>query len=589
MAMRRDVTVDMERANGKYAERQIEPMDVQEIPQSQAQREAELLLGNGNMYGIYQIGDESEGREYKFMNLNFMEQHGYQVKKEDYRLVYTDKLHDGDTLDSLYERFNTAHPAGYTGHSLSVSDVVVLNENGDVKAYFVDSLSFRELPDFLQLEQAAGREGYKPLAKVEELEEANYNMIDNVINNLPKKKGPYILYYAAACEEFHDMGAYEESRDVRQAADTYRKYMADPQNVYLGCGLGIIYRDPDDNLLDGAEVGIVAGKTIYGQNIDNVRFLAELPMVHEAMEKIREAFPDFRYIPAKNIRDVLYPEHMETEELAEAVASLNEEIASSAYGSHMGQEEQAAAIIAMELRAGGAHKYISYMKDVVEDESRFSQKAGVLIDRLKSYEPDCPSDMEPMTVVNFCEDKSLMQKGCMKLADADKAAAELDARLYADKDGKTGEVKKTVQIYFTVYYPDENNVRKLQGKFCMGDGNGGIVSHLRAENERKLTDESWLDYQMGKGEEAFTVYMADLTNMQEKILPYLQSFCSLEERAPEKLAERPSARGGRGKIPTAGAAAEKRSIHERIKINKEIIAKQQGKDNREKGVDVAAL
>ena len=51
---------------------------------------------------------------------------------------------------------------------------------------------------------------YKPLAKVEELEEANYNMIDNVLNNMPPKKEPYLEYFATECDEFHDMGAYEK-------------------------------------------------------------------------------------------------------------------------------------------------------------------------------------------------------------------------------------------------------------------------------------------------------------------------------------------------------------------------------------------
>ena len=68
----------------------------------------------------------------------------YGIEKDE--LIYSDKMLYGDTLDSLYEKFNIAHPADYTGHSLSVSDIVVLNENGNVKAYFVDSISFRELP-----------------------------------------------------------------------------------------------------------------------------------------------------------------------------------------------------------------------------------------------------------------------------------------------------------------------------------------------------------------------------------------------------------------------------------------------------------
>lgn len=51
----------------------------------------------------------------------------------------------------------------------------------------------------------------------------------------------------------------------------------------------------------------------------------------------------------------------------------------------------------------------------------------------------------------------------------------------------------------------------------------------------KLTDESWLSYQKAKGEDSFKAYMADLTDMQEHVLPCLQSFCSLEEKAPVRI------------------------------------------------------
>lgn len=63
---------------------------------------------------------------------------------------------------------------------------------------------------------------YKPLAKVEELEEANYNMIDDVLNNMLPKKEPYLEYFAAECDEFHDMGGYEKSTDVNQIAAVYQ-------------------------------------------------------------------------------------------------------------------------------------------------------------------------------------------------------------------------------------------------------------------------------------------------------------------------------------------------------------------------------
>lgn len=74
---------------------------MQEYPQITSLKEAKLLLGTENRYGIYQIIDGSSGREYKFMDLNFIERHGYQVKKEDYELIYSDGMYYGDTLDFL--------------------------------------------------------------------------------------------------------------------------------------------------------------------------------------------------------------------------------------------------------------------------------------------------------------------------------------------------------------------------------------------------------------------------------------------------------------------------------------------------------
>ncbi len=174
-------------------------------------------------------------------------------------------------------------------------------------------------------------------------------------------------------------------------------------------------------------------------------------------------------------------------------------------------------------------------------------------------------------------------------------------------DPKTGIPEKTVQMYFTIYYPDHNQMQELKGKINIGDGNGGIVSQLKNQNEMKLHDESWLNYQKGKGEKAFQAYMADLTDIQEHVLPYLQSFCSLEEKAPERVEGRVQlSADGNKKLAErvvsdksfikqsvllenkkTNEKKEKKSIHERLKINKEIIAKQQEKDGKEKGIGLA--
>ena len=113
-------------------------------------KEQKLLSGSEKQFGIYQITARDPEHDYRFMNLDFVKRHGIEVNCADYELVYTEPLTEKDTLEAIYERFNIQRPADFTGHSLSVSDVVVLNDGGTVKAYYVDSIGFAELPDFFK-------------------------------------------------------------------------------------------------------------------------------------------------------------------------------------------------------------------------------------------------------------------------------------------------------------------------------------------------------------------------------------------------------------------------------------------------------
>ena len=104
----------------------------------------------GERYAIYQIARPTKGREYQFMGMDFVTSHDMTVDAEDYDYIYGGRLSGEETLESLYEKFNINHPVGYEGHSLSVSDVVVLQKDGHAKAYYVDRLGFTELPDFVR-------------------------------------------------------------------------------------------------------------------------------------------------------------------------------------------------------------------------------------------------------------------------------------------------------------------------------------------------------------------------------------------------------------------------------------------------------
>ena len=102
---------------------------------------------------------------------------GHRVDAKNYTLVYSAELTPGTSLEDIYTRFNIDHPKDFKGHSLSVSDVVVLHQNGQDTAHYVDSFGYKEVPKFLQPENY--------LKTAEQTTEQNYNMIDGQINNTP--------------------------------------------------------------------------------------------------------------------------------------------------------------------------------------------------------------------------------------------------------------------------------------------------------------------------------------------------------------------------------------------------------------------
>lgn len=112
-------------------------------------KEIVLLQGEGNHYGIYQLNREGKDSGYQFLGLETARNMGFVIAGKDYQMVYSEPIQEATTLDALYEKFNINHPEDFTGHSLSVSDVIVRNWDGTVRAYYVDSFGFSELPDFV--------------------------------------------------------------------------------------------------------------------------------------------------------------------------------------------------------------------------------------------------------------------------------------------------------------------------------------------------------------------------------------------------------------------------------------------------------
>lgn len=693
--------------------------------------ETQLLYMPENQFGIYQIDPEGNARDYMFLSHDSLED--YEMRREDYRLEYVAPLTETDTLDAIYERYNINHPEDFQGHSLSVSDIVVMNRDGEVKAYFVDSFGFTDVTEeflerfyerpeeireaafeiedrYLEIHETDGgydysiysdhyklidggryesdvdlmraakdivqdlrepvfnsetgtytrlpvqgninansrmrrisfsflhemtlefnridpermtgtvqetspQQQYRPLAKVEEMEEQNYNMVDNVLNNgygekkrremirveaarYQEQTGASMTFYAAVCEEFHSMQACYEGLTFEEAVDKYKEIRQDPRLAYYGNAMGVEIHDESLEHYDGYAFPLVEGSVIEGGNLDYVKALAVHPLAREALEMIREAFPEYRFVAPEEIKENFYPEHMTTDELAGALLDLAKEFDAYEFMDQIENPEDALTEIKYNLLAGnGMLEYAAFLKDVKEESRELAPKAEALLGKLKEYNPELTEEIQPMVKIQFSQDPEFKEGSMIPLVEADERVRATDERQADFNSSHQGEARVLIVLY-EIIYAEEDQMKKVAGTAFIGDGRGGILGNLQQEVEEHLHNQAWLDYKKDQGADNFQSYIAELRDTQEHALPYLQQFISLEERGSTSIAEESKKTAPSGKESKAVTQtktvkgkpvdeASKKSIHARLQEKKKEIAKKPEKDNLQRGVELA--
>ena len=110
-------------------------------------------------FTIWQIREGSPAEAFEFMGMDYIRQMGMEIRQEDYREVYAGALVPGTSLEDLYIQFNGPKmPEDFTGHSLSVSDMVVVHRDGEDHAFYVDRFGYEEVPEFLAPVKAQEKE-----------------------------------------------------------------------------------------------------------------------------------------------------------------------------------------------------------------------------------------------------------------------------------------------------------------------------------------------------------------------------------------------------------------------------------------------
>lgn len=227
--------------------------------------EEEMFRGNGPRFAIYHIDENTIGKEHLFRGLDYVKEHGLEVDAANYKCVYSDRMLASDDLDGLYATFNDNPPADYKAHSMSVSDVVIMHQNGETKAYYVDRFGFEELPDF-----AAQRE--KMLDITPEVENVDW---ENDIT--------CISFYAAECAEFPVMGEVHYDLTLPEALEAYEKIPSERMHG-LKC-VGFDLKDGSD--YEGMQSLMIEGK-IQKEFLNSIPGFRDNSYVQNAISRVEK-------------------------------------------------------------------------------------------------------------------------------------------------------------------------------------------------------------------------------------------------------------------------------------------------------------
>jgi antirestriction protein ArdC/predicted nucleotidyltransferase len=300
-------------------------------------RKEQLLYASTDKYGIYQLKPNPELDSLRFEGTESLKRMGITkdnfdaIKPENYTLLYVGELSElqketqGATLEAIFEKFNLDHPEDFRGHSLSVSDIVVLHQNGQNTAHFVDSFGYTEIPDFLR-------------EQTPEKEEMQDTSGHNVQKTEPEIDGDEIIDLGDETEQvLAEMKKTLESEQETELAFSIADCFISIQEVECGYDYSIMgadYKEIDGGIYDNPDVTIrealhdiledLKSQPDYNGAKGNIQREDELiPMDYDGlMEKAEEAN---RIIPESTPSSVVADFKAKTGELFHDISEMNPE------------------------------------------------------------------------------------------------------------------------------------------------------------------------------------------------------------------------------------------------------------------------
>ena len=235
----------------------------QQLRESEPTKEALLLYGKEDSYGIYQLAHGDATRDLRFEPYDRLQATGHTVDRANYELIYTAPLTADITLNSIWEKFNIDHPKDFKGHSLSISDIVVLHQNGKNTAHYVDSIGFQKVPEFLQEKQPQLTPDEHLTGEQIRTPRGSFSLTSMSIEQM--KEAGYGLHHTSDDGKYHIMGngtrAFAVAAEQPEKANPL-KHIEDTIEQNDNNFDGIINNTPQTPTVDALEQKAKAGEVI---------------------------------------------------------------------------------------------------------------------------------------------------------------------------------------------------------------------------------------------------------------------------------------------------------------------------------------
>ncbi len=432
-------------------------------------QEEQLLTGKEDSFGIYQLKSGDELHYHRFEGLERLQKHGLSVEKDNYELIYTAPLKEGQTLDDIFEQFNMFRPEDFKGHSLSVSDIVMLHKDGVNTAQYVDSFGFASIPDFLEqkavidqpLEQQETQAAYEfsdRYLMIHECDEGydytfydkNYKEMDGGVYDDPNvalEQAVHIIltddpfpdmertvvnyealeekvdaanaivpqqtltFYVAECSEFTSLGEYHDNLTLDEAIAAFEAIP--PERMHGVKGLGFkLHTDGQEEYMD-SEFDILTGKTIDVDTINHIVEFRDNPLVQQAVKEVIERFPDAEVWDRETKAQETAQPEIDFDSACEAFAVELDQFSKDydlySYNDNVENQEENINSITELLREGETEPFKQWLQEIVDDgePKEDAQKAAELLSRMDDLMER--RERNPLTKVEELEESNYDQ------------------------------------------------------------------------------------------------------------------------------------------------------------------------------------